>query len=704
MTFQNILNNLNVNMITVQDAYNEINSKDKIKTINFYAHILDTRKEPMTDTQLQELQVIVEVLQILYSSKVGSPIEDSTYDLLQETLIDMGIPRLSGTIEINDNKKVSHTFKNLRGTLDKVYYLYPDEPRTNKSRKYLDEWIKRVSDIYEKKTGNRIDFNEVKVLLQPKFDGCSAILEWDGKNAIWLSRGDTTNNRASDITHIMRSFNDVFCHGDTFGEKFELMMTEDNKDRINELITDKDKRYHNSRQIVTSTLNSNEPDFKVDYLYPVPLRLIKPGEEVESIHPDLIENFPTKICTIGDRDTIKEFANANRYVTTKNGMKLRTDGAVLTILDLEIQKVLGRDNNVNNFEVAYKFTEEVAYSRVKNIEFYVSEFGYVTPVLVVNDVLLKGNTINHISLSNKERFDELDLAYGDEVKILYDIIPYATLDAKCERLKFGRKIEFVKTCPRCHEPLNLDVVQVQCKNPKCSSRIIGRIMNYCNGVKIQNIGYNTLETLYSVGLLPNGIRSLYKLKKKTTEIEFLEGFGKLKTRKIISEIEAKRKLRDYEFFGSLGIEGLNNKTFQMIFDNIHMQDWLNLINTRNYNLMKELLVKINGIGYAKAEALVTFYMHKENREELKRLLKEVTLYPTFHSGKHLNGKIAFSGCRPDTQMRAYLNAKDYEVTESWSNNVKCLVVPDKDYKSGKVNKAISKGIPIIFKKDLYETL
>lgn len=384
-----------------------------MKRINYYAHIENISKEPLKDSQLQELNAIVGILQILYNSSIDSPVSDSTYDTLQEMLIDMGIPRLTGSVEINDSKKVSHRFKNLRGTLDKTYYLYPDEPRTNKSRKYLDEWIKSAEALYKKNTGKDIDLNKVKIILQPKFDGASCILEWNLDKPIWITRGDTRNNRASDVSHIMNIFNDVFCGDEESGQKFEVMMTEENKNKINELC--RSKPYKNSRQVVTATLNSNEADFKADFLYPVPLRIMKPGDEFEQIHPQLIEKFPTMICTFGDRDKIKEFANNNRWVNI-NGMRLRTDGAVMTILDDNIKRALGRDGDINNFEVAYKFTEEYAYTKVKRIEFYVSEFGFITPVLVTNDVILKGNTINHISLSNKERFDELGLCYGDEVK------------------------------------------------------------------------------------------------------------------------------------------------------------------------------------------------------------------------------------------------------------------------------------------------
>jgi len=104
---------------------------------------------------------------------------------------------------------------------------------------------------------------------------------------------------------------------------------------------------------------------------------------------------------------------------------------VITFINPELKKVLGRDNDINNFEVAYKFTSEFAYSKVKDVEFYVSEFGFITPVVVFSPVYLKGNTVQKASISNKARFDELNLHYGDTIKVLYDIVPYITLDDYC---------------------------------------------------------------------------------------------------------------------------------------------------------------------------------------------------------------------------------------------------------------------------------
>lgn len=692
MTFEKILNDLTFNMIDTKQAYDEISKSDKMKRINYYAHIENIRKEPLNDQQLQELNAIVGVLQILYNSTMGSPVSDFIYDTLQEMLIDLGIPRLTGSVEINSASKLEHTYKNLRGTLDKVYYLSPDEKRTNKSRRYLHEWIKSAETTYEKATGKKIDLSKEKIIVQPKFDGVSAVQECDGKKKVWISRGDTRLNKASDVSHIMNIFNDIWNEG-ICGIKFEVMMTEENKDKINELY--RNRHYKNSRQIVTATLNSNEADFKADYLYPIPLRIMYPGDEVEQIHPQLIEKFPTMICTFADVGKIRQFANENRWVNV-NSMRLRTDGAVLTILDPDIQKALGRSKDINNFEVAYKFTEESAYTRVKDVEFYVSEFGYITPVLVVNDVILKGNTINHISLSNRERFDELDLSYGDEVKILYDIIPYATIDERCRRIKNGRKIQFTPECPCCHEKLDLSNVQVQCTNPNCPSRIIGKILNYCSNLRIQNIGYSTLDTLYGAGLLKNGIRSLYKLKKKTYEIEEIEGFGKLKTRKIIAEIEAKRRLNDYEFFGSIGIGGLSIKTFETIFSVIPYSDMLNMIKMKNFDLLLGKLVTINGIGDKKAEIFVDYLKDTKNRIELLKLIDVLSIAETFNRNKiPSKGRIVFTGCRPSEELASILKDHNWEPTDAWSKKAKYLVIPTKDYESSKVTAATESGIPII---------
>lgn len=696
MTIEALLDNITWGNVTMKQAREYVEGPACKKMINFFLHRDKITKDTMKDSELSQLKALVEVLQILYTSQIGSPLSDDNYDTLQEVLVDMGVPRLTGSIEINDSKKLGHNYPQLRGTLHKIYYLTEPKHRTNPSRKTLDEWIKAMEAKYKKNTGKDIDMNDLQVIITPKFDGASCVAEREQGKTVWLTRGDTKNNRASDVSHIMNIFNEYCNFGDLFDDaegavKFEVMCTEENKDKINSFY--RNQQYRNSRQVVTATLNSNEPDYKADYMYPIPLRALKKGSDIESVHPGLIEKFPTLICKLSDRDKMKEFADENKWVKI-NGMRFRVDGMVITLTQPSICRGFGRDNEMNNFEVAYKFTEEHAYTKVRDIEFYVSEFGFITPVLVVNDVILKGNTINRISLSNKERFDELFLARGDDVKVLYDIIPYATRDEKCNRVKKGYKIPFVERCPRCKSELDLDAVQVQCRNMECPSRIIGRILNYCTNLRIQNIGANTLETLYSCGLLKKGILSLYKLKKKTFEIEELEGFGKLKTRKIIREIEAKRRLKDYEFFGSIGIEGLSQKTFQTIFNHIRYQSFMELIDSKRFDRMMEMLIEVPGIAEKKADALVTYLRDSSNRKEVTKLIEELSIYDSIGEARTIKGTVVFSGFR-DSNLEEFLERAGYRTSGAVTKSTSFLIVKDDGDETTKVQKAKTLGVPIV---------
>ena len=235
---------------------------------------------------------------------------------------------------------------------------------------------------------------------------------------------------------------------------------------------------------------------------------------------------------------------------------------------------------------------------------------------------------------------------------------------------------------------------VQCSNRECPSKIIGRVLNYCANLRIQNIGYSTIEALWQNGLLEHGIRSLYKLKKKVYDIEDIEGFGKLKTRKIIAEIEAKRYMNDYEFVGSIGIEGLSIKTFQMIFSQIKLSEFTDMIKLRNFDLMKVKLINVNGIGESKADSLIEYLKDAKSRIELTKLLDEVKLHQTYGNNVS-NGKIVFTGCRPSADLELLLRSNGWEPTDSWTNKASYLIVPTDDYESSKVSKAKSNNIPII---------
>lgn len=691
MTLEMIYDGLVFNQLSAKQARKQLEEPQHRKEIQYFINRGTVTSEPLEDGNLAKLNALVNTLQILYNSECDSPISDSDYETLQEMLIDSGVPRITSDSVILDDTKLSHQYQQLRGTLDKVHYLRRTEEKVNASRKYLDDWLATVASTYESTIGKPLVQADVKVLIQPKFDGDSAIAEVgdDGK-VRWLTRGDTKRNLANDISKVMRRFDDLISpEYRGCGLKFEVMVTEEDLATINRILGGS-ARYKNSRQVVTACFTGNDVDFKANYLYPVPLRYIGDGDEVEKIHPELIAKFPTEVCQLDHvRETIDQFAAKHKLVVI-NGMGFRTDGVVITILDPKLQSILGRSNDTNHFEVAYKFTEEKAYTTVKDVEFYVSEFGYVTPVVVTNNVIMKGNTINHASLSNKARFDDLQLHYGDTVCLRYDIIPYVTIDDNCPRKKHGKLIEFTHTCPSCGSKLDLDQVQVKCENPECPSVVIGRVANWCSVLKIHNLGGQTLETIQRHDLLKHGIRSLYKLRSKVHDLEDVPGLGQVSARKIISEIEGKRRLKDYQVFGALGIDGLSITTFEKIFSRLRYDDFIGLVRARKFDDLKVELVRVPGLGEKKADMLIAWLKPPLNRKELDKLLSELTVSSSFSSSPMR--RIAFSGFRPINLIDRLVKL-GYDTDGNVTKDTVCLVVPDATTVTSKTTRAEKLGVP-----------
>jgi len=271
-------------------------------------------------------------------------------------------------------------------------------------------------------------------------------------------------------------------------------------------------------------------------------------------------------------------------------------------------------------------------------------------------------------------------------------------------MMMGRKIEFIRNCPSCGSTLDLDVVNVQCKNSDCPSRKIGLILNWCSNVKIANLGYQSLESLYHAGLLDKGIRSLYKLREKRDQIEDLPGFGRLKTRKIVVEIDGKRRLRDWEILGSIGIEGISLRTFQQIFNVIPYQSFIDLIGERGMSTMKDKLIGIDGIGEKKAEILVNYLGNPGNQKNLMKLLDCLSVEPTYGAGSSKKlGVVVFSGFR-SSELTSELEKLGWKVGDNVTGQTTHLLVKDPDSSSGKSVKAKSLGIPVMTVEEFQENV
>lgn len=651
------------------------------------SYFLNLGDKELSEEDKVELQMIVKELQEKYDE--GHPlISDSEYDILQELLVYEGEIRSSS--ESNDyGVRKKHPIDIMRGTLGKVYYLTDDEPRKNKSRKSLPEWIRSTQESLNPYGINLLD---EPVVVTAKYDGMSCCLYVNDKGeCLWLTRGNTDTNEGVDISHIMQHMQ-VEKIPNT-ATQFELLIENDKLDELNERYS---TDYKNTRALTAGIVRTKEMDYRAQFIIPIPLKLYQNGKL--EIHPAQFTKYPSIKCTLRDIDKIRQFAEMNRNVMGK----FRTDGAVITLMSPRVREILGRKDNINQWEVAYKFTEEAAYSTIRDILFQVSDFGIVTPVALIHPIKLKGNTINRISLHNLDRFNELNLKEGDKVRVLYDIIPYCDLDKVCvyeNQNRRGVPIPFPTTCPECGKKLFFDGARALCVNPECPAVRLGKLINYLESLNCKGIGPKTVRQLHELGVL-NDIPTLYHLGsiKQARVIRDAHGFGELKLKLILTEVNKIRNLWDYEFFAALGFLGLNKQFFRALFAVYPLELFLDDIEKKEWNTIYQKAYSVHGIGDNKASQLVDNL--KQNKSLIKRCVKYVNLKRSYGIQSSKKG-VVFTGFR-DPILASTFEKKGYQYQENVTKDTALVVTKDPFSNSGSVQKARARNIPLKSLREIVE--
>ena len=633
---------------------------------------------------------LIHILQTIYNySGEDTGVSDETYDILYEILEGNNMEIITTPILKKD--VVHHKYKKLRGTLEKIYALDDEEELSNQSRKRLSDWVKRSELSYYNTTGNKINLWNEEIYLFPKWDGVSIIFEINEKNEIEraLTRGNTELNEAEDKTFIFKAIESRVVipemKGRAYGLKTEVMMNEEDLKEYND---ECNTEYKSTRSIVSSIINTDHLDGREQFLEIVKLRvteIINGEEQIETLAPEVFER-PFIRCSLKDVNAIRKFSNDHKYVEG-----LRCDGSVIHIINPDIQKILGREKNKNKFEVAYKFNEEIAYTKLKDIIFQMGTFGSINPVAVVEPVVMKGNEIQKISLGSMIRFNELALSKGDKVQIRYEIIPYLNFDLndpKCKKSK-NPPIQAPEFCPECGDKLFYDENGLgKCVNPDCDFLKKKQIVNYLSKMNIQGISFETISDLYDNKIVKT-IKDLYRLKKKRKEIINLRGFGEKKYSLMISEIDSHRDVLDSVFLGSIGIPHCSKEVFKKILNYFSLDDLLDFADAGRY----EPLTDANGIGNKKAK-MVTDGIRKY-RSLILFLKDELNIISGRDSRAYqVRFKACFTMIRSD-EITKLIESKGGEVTNSVTKETDFLIAPSATSSSGSCEKARKYNIPII---------
>ena len=661
------------------DVINEI--VEMLKGINFEGIVeyFNSTKE-MDDMDLFTCRKLVEILQFIYNNTdIVPPVSDSTYDKLYQIMLDAGLGDIVGSVNSQGKPVREHRYPDLRGTLNKVHFVFNVDKEGDK-RRSIEDWITTIENILGRNINNTKEF---ELRLQAKWDGCSAVFECDeyGNVEHVLMRGDTEKNLAVDIVKLFEDFVDfqIFANGkDKFAVQTEVLMNQADYEKI--IVEYKD--FKSPRSATSSILNEKVLQPKLTkYLTVEPLRIQYVGKQPEIIPNETYDMISNLFDLRNIRECIKEI---NEHAKADGKV---TDGVVLHLTNKKLQEKLGRDGAINRYEVAYKFPAEATKAILLDIDFSYGLGGNVTPVAKIEPVVMLGKTISSISMGSIDRFRSMDhLTSGSEIIVRYEIIPYMDLDHTCKINETGKRFYVPTHCKHCGSLLIEDPL-LKCVNEECPSRIIGNVVNYINKMRIENLNIETVSTLFDQGII-TGIESLYKLEEHKSKIVSLPGFGEKSYENMIDGINKRKVVFDYELLGSLGIQSIGVRMFKKILSVMDLETLLRLAKDQM------LVVNLMGLsGFGEKTASRVQYGVVNKLSTIYFLLDQIQLKEKVAPGK-LKGKVCFSQIR-DPKFESELIANGYEVVDSLTKTTNYLIVPNLDVTSSKITKAKKYGTDVM---------
>lgn len=503
-----------------------------------------------------------------------------------------------------------------------VKHKYPMLSLSNSySRDEVQEFVNRAVKALD---------HQPEFTCELKYDGIAIGITYvDGKLVRAVTRGDGV--QGDDITSNVKTIRSVplVLKGDypnEFEIRGEVLMHRNEFERINKLRAEADDPlYANPRNTTGGTLKLQDSAVvasrRLDcFLYSIlgedlPFKthydsLLKAKEWGFKV-PDPEKNRLRKCKNL---DEVFEFIN--HWEKNRKTLPFDIDGVVIKLNDFVQQKELGFTAKSPRWAIAYKYKAESVTTRLVNVTYQVGRTGSVTPVANLEPVSLAGSTVRRATLHNADFIEKLDLHYGDFVYVEKggDVIPKITGVNLHKRDSDAPEISYITECPECQTPLIRKEGEAShfCPNSiGCPPQIKGKIEHFASrrAMNIENLGSETIEMLYSNGMISN-IADIYSLYKD--QLLSLDRMAEKSADNLLQGIENSKEVPFERVLFALGIRHVGETVAKKLA--YHFTEIDKIINAT-----REELLEVPEIGEIIADSVREHLMDPSNIAIVNRL-------------------------------------------------------------------------------------
>lgn len=565
--------------------------------------------------RMEELIDILNKANYEYYVLANPTLEDMEYDKYLRELIDLEnkYPTLA--------RKDSPTKKIGGEVVDKFNKVKHNIPMMSLSNVFNEE------EILNFDTKIRKEVNNPKYVCELKIDGLSVSLKYQkGLLITAATRGD--GKIGEEITHNVKTIKsvplklkkeiDIEVRGEIYMSKKALEDLNKTRKEINEPL------FKNARNAAAGSIRQLDSKIAAQrnldvFIYHLP----NPEDYNIKTHMEALEfmknlGFKTNIDNNFLANDIKEVIN---YINEKENNRITLpydiDGVVIKLNNIKDQQKVGYTSKYPKWATAYKFKEQEAITKLKDIIFTVGRTGQVTPNAILEPVFVMGSLISKTTLHNEEYVKEKEIKIGDTVVIKKagDVIPEVVRAIKERRVGTEQDFHMTKNCPICGSKLakKEEESAYYCINASCDARKIEGLIHYASrdAMNLTGFGDRIVEDFYNMGYLKN-ISDYYSLKNYKDELKVLEGFGEKSISNLLNEVENSKQKSLEKLLFALGIRYVGSKTAHILAKFYHNID--NLMNAHY-----EELEKIDDIGKTISKSVYNYFQNEENIALINKL-------------------------------------------------------------------------------------
>ena len=553
---------------------------------------------------------------------------------------------------------------------------------------------------------------DISYVVETKIDGLSVSLEYkEGEFIRGATRGngqvgeDVTENLKTikNIPQILKEPIDIIVRGEVFIGKEDF-------EKLNEK-QDEDEKFANARNLAAGSLR--QLDSSIAATRPLDIFIFnvqKCETKAFKSHYESLEYLKSIGFNVNPVillcKTVKEVKEAIKKIgEDREFLNFGIDGAVVKVDELDIREQIGTTFKTPKWAVAYKYPPEQKETLLKDIVCQVGRTGALTPMAILEPVVVAGSKISKTTLHNEDFIKEKDLKIGDRVIIQKagDVIPEVVKAVVEKRTGNEQSFNMPTICPVCGS----QVIRVpgqavnKCIGIECPAKNLRNIIHFASkeAMNIEGLGEKVIEQLLEKGLISN-IADIYSLKQE--DIASLKKNGKKFAENLINAINLSKENNLDRLINALGIEQVGAKSAKILAKTFKNMDEL-------ANSTFEKLMFVEDIGEITANSIREFFMQEQTKDLLEKL-KEAGVNMSMKEEGEEDNRFLGKTFVLTGSLEQYTREQAGEIIEKFGGKVSGSVSKKTTYvlageeAGSKLKKAQELGVQIISEKDFNEKI